>query len=141
MNAAHIPEIPALTDLEGKTFDPASLKNKVYIISYFQTWCGDCVKEQPELQKLKEHFGDNLEILMVSDEPVEKLSGFKTHFNTSLNIYHSEKSLKKDLGVSAYPTTFLFSKEGKLLVKKVEGINWYNNEILDMIDGSLNAFK
>ncbi len=141
MKSAVVPAIPELTDLEGKVYDPAQLKNKVYILSYFQTWCGDCIEEQPQLQQLKQHFGDNIEILLVSDEPVEKLKGFKQKYESGLPIYHSAKSLKGDLGVKAFPTTFLFSKDGKLLVKKVEGINWYNAEIIDMVNGSLKSFK
>ena len=70
MKSAVVPAIPELTDLEGKVYDPAQLKNKVYILSYFQTWCGDCIEEQPQLQQLKQHFGDNIEILLVSDERV-----------------------------------------------------------------------
>jgi thiol-disulfide isomerase/thioredoxin len=141
MRSGEIPVLPEMSTLEGQTFDPATLKNKVYILSYFQTWCGDCVKEQPQLQQLKQHFGDNLEILMVSDEPVEKLQQFKAKFDAGLTIYHTKKSLKGDLGVRAFPTTYLFSKDGKVLVKKVEGINWYNSEIIDMINGSLKKFN
>ena len=136
-----VPVLPEMTSLDGQSFDPASLKNKVYILSYFQTWCGDCVKEQPQLQQLKQHFGDNLEILMVSDEPVEKLKQFKAKFDAGLTIYHTKKSLKGDLGVRAFPTTYLFSKDGKMLVKKVEGINWYNSEIIDMVNGSIKTFN
>ncbi len=137
MTAAATPTLPELKDLSGKTFNPENLKGKVYVLSYFQTWCSDCVKEQPQLQLLKEHFGDEIEILLVSDEDVNKLKLFKEKFPSALNIYQSSKGLKKDLGVSAFPTTYLISKEGKVLVKKVEGINWYTNEIIDMVEGGL----
>lgn len=137
MSASKAPALPELIDLSGKTFDPENLKGKVYVLSYFQTWCSDCVKEQPQLQLLKEHFGNDIEILFVSDEDPNKLKMFKERFPSALNIYHSSKNLKKELGVTAFPTTYLISKNGKVLVKKVEGINWYTNEIIDMVEGGL----
>lgn len=126
-----------LTQLNGETLKIKSLKNKVVIISFFQTWCSDCVKEQPDLLKLKEKFGDQIEILMISDEPVDLMQKFKEKFNSGLNYYHSSVKLKPDLSVSAYPTTYLFDKKGVEKIKKVEGINWYTPEIIEMIEQSL----
>lgn len=142
MRSTTIPDIPELIALDGSKFDKGTLKDKVYIISFFQTWCSDCVKEQPELKKLIDHFGsDKLEVLLVSDEPMEKLKAFSDKFSSGLKILRTPKSLKGDLGVRAFPTTYLFSKEGKMLIKKVEGIDWYNSEIIDMIDGNFNQNK
>jgi len=133
---AKAPQLPPLTDINGKSFDVKKLKGKVYILSYFQTWCGDCVKEQPQLQKLQEKFGaDKLEILMVSDEPIGKIDTFKNRFQSELNFYHSALRLKgPELGVRKFPTTYLISKKGKVAELKEEGINWYTDEIVALIE-------
>lgn len=126
-----------LTNLNGEILKAKTLKKKVVIISFFQTWCGDCVKEQPDLLKLKEKFGDQIEILMISDEPIDLMLKFKEKFNSGLNFYHSSAKLKPDMGVGAYPTTYLFNKDGEEKIKKVEGINWYTPEVITMIEQSL----
>ncbi|MDI1233998.1 MAG: TlpA disulfide reductase family protein [bacterium] len=126
-----------LTNLQGDIFNSKTLDNKVVIISFFQTWCGDCVKEQPNLLKLKEKFGDQLEVLMISDEPTDLITKFKEKFNSGLNFYHSSVKLKPDLNVTAYPTTYLFDKKGETKIMKVEGINWYTPEIITQIEQSL----
>ena len=41
-----------LTDLQNQKFDGILLKNKVFIVSYFQTWCGDCVKAMPKVKEM-----------------------------------------------------------------------------------------
>jgi thiol-disulfide isomerase/thioredoxin len=130
------PVLPALTDMQGKNFDAETLKGKVYILSYFQTWCGDCVKEQPQLQKLQDRFGaDKLQILMVSDEPAEKIAAFRTRFASGLDFYHTDVALKgPEIGVKAYPTTYLISKKGKVEEVKVEGINWYTDDMIALIE-------
>lgn len=131
-----IPELPVLTAVEDQSIlNQEELKGKVVIVSYFQTWCSDCVKEQPELQKLSEHFGkDKLRILMVSDEDAGKLATFKKRFGSKLDFYKSEKSLGKELGVKAYPTTVLYDKKSEIKLKKVEGIDWYNDETINLIE-------
>lgn len=128
-------ELPVLTSAEHVVFDQGSLKGKVVIASYFQTWCSDCVKEQPDLQKLQDHFGkDKLTVLMISDEPHEKIAAFKTMFGSQLGFYKSASGLKQDLGIKAFPTTFLLDRKGKVKLKKVEGIHWYTPEIIAKID-------
>lgn len=134
-----IHRVPALQHLDGSSVAESETKGRVCIVSYFQTWCGDCVKEQPELQKLANHFGkDKLKILMVSDEPAEKIAAFKAQFNSGLDFYHTVSSLKKDIGIKGFPTTYLLGKQAEVTEVKVEGINWYNNETIALISKLLN---
>lgn len=130
--------IPIIFNKDSVLLDKDNLKNKVVLISYFQTWCGDCVKEQPELQKLQNLFGtDSLSVLMISDEPLYKINAFQNRFSSQLNFYKTNSGLKKDLGVNAFPTTYLIDKDGKVLIRKVEGINWYTPEVIQTIRKAL----
>jgi len=139
MRSVNYPELPVLTDLRGQVFDPSVLNNKVYMLSYFQTWCSDCVKEQPQLEALQNKYGkDNLEIILITDETQEKVEQFVAMFNPKILIYRTESGLKKDLGIRAFPTTYLFGKDGKLLRKTVEGIDWNTEKVHQLIDAQLN---
>lgn len=130
--------IPDLLQLDGTTVTAKDLKGKVCIVSYFQTWCSDCVKEQPELQKLQQRFGsDSLLVLMVSDEPPEKIAAFKAQFQSNLKFYHTSVSLKKDLGIKGFPTTYLLNKQSIVEDMKIEGINWYTDETIAQISSLL----
>jgi peroxiredoxin len=136
-NAISAPENPffvsKLIDLEGNTFDPNQLKESVFVVSYFQTWCSDCVKEQPELLKLETHFkGQNFKVLMVSDEPTELLVKFKEKFQSQLSFYQLQVPIKS-IGISRFPTTYLIDKNGVVQEVKVEGINWYTPEIIEKV--------
>lgn len=127
-------KLPGITTLDSQAFNPKSLKGKVCIVSYFQTWCKDCVKEQPQLLQLQQRFGtDSLRILMISDEPVDKIRAFISKFDSKLEFYHTSTSLKKDFGVTAYPTTYLLDTKGRVRIKKIEGINWYTPEVITEI--------
>ena len=128
---------PTLRTLDSVQAGQDLFKNKVVIVSYFQTWCGDCVKEQPELLQLKQRFKDSLNVLMVSDESMAKMTAFKARFQSNLDFYQSAQKLKAELGVTAYPTTYLLDKKGNVLLKKVEGIQWYTPEVIAMIQSAL----
>jgi thiol-disulfide isomerase/thioredoxin len=135
MKSAEAPVIPDLVDINNTKFDAYELSDQVFIISYFQTWCGDCVKERPYLEKLQNHFGkDILKILLVSDEDVDLLQKYRIKFPSNLNYYHTSKSLKKDLNIKAFPTTYLYGKDGKVKLIKVEGIDWYNDAVIHQIE-------
>ncbi len=136
-NATSAPENPFfssnLIDLEGNTFEPNQLKKSVFVVSYFQTWCSDCVKEQPELLKLENHFkGQNFKVLMVSDEPIELITKFKEKFQSQLSFYQLQVPIKS-IGISRFPTTYLIDKNGVVQEVKVEGINWYTPEIIEKV--------
>ena len=136
-NTKSAPENPFFTskliDLEGNSLDPKQLKEKVFVVSYFQTWCSDCVKEQPELLKLESHFkGQKFRVLMVSDEPIELMTKFKEKFQSQLSFYQLQVPIKS-IGISRFPTTYLIDKNGVVQEVKVEGINWYTPEIIEKV--------
>lgn len=122
-----------LVDINGQPFDPNQLKGNVFVVSYFQTWCSDCVKEQPELLKLENHFkGQKFKVLMVSDEPIELINKFKDKFQSQLSFYQLQVPIKS-IGISRFPTTYLIDKNGVVQEAKVEGINWYTPQIIEKI--------
>jgi thiol-disulfide isomerase/thioredoxin len=55
-----------LTDLEGKTWKLANLNGKATLINVWATWCGPCVAEHPEFQKLYEKLKDRKDIAMLT---------------------------------------------------------------------------
>ena len=132
------PKIPidktALFDESGNKISLSENKGKVMIVSYFQSWCGDCRKEQPELEALQKAVGgeDKLKIFLVSDEDWTKINSVKDATKTNLTFYKSEKGLK-EIGIRRFPTTYLLNKKGDVVEAKVEGINCNTKEIQDEI--------
>jgi thiol-disulfide isomerase/thioredoxin len=53
----------SLTLLDGpgkvKTITKAELAGKVVLIDFWATWCGPCLMELPEIQKLIENYGES----------------------------------------------------------------------------------
>ncbi len=55
----------AFLDINNKTLDLKTFKNKTLYISFWATWCRPCREEKPELEKLKKHFKNNQEIIFI----------------------------------------------------------------------------
>jgi len=132
-----VPPFPAfehpMTTLDEKLVNIKDSQSDYYLVSYFQTWCGDCVRELPSIVDLSRQVPENkLSIFMISDEPIDKISLFKVRFYAELNFYQSATALK-ELGVNVYPTTYLVDRKGRILMSKLEGYDWASEEVLNLI--------
>ena len=55
----------SLTTLSGETFRLSDYRGKVVFINIWATWCGPCVSEMPDIQRLQDTYSD-LKVLGVS---------------------------------------------------------------------------
>ncbi len=125
-------ENPLIND-NGQTVNVSDLKDRYVLISYFQTWCGDCIKELPSIDKLQNEVGNKkLIVLMVSDEKKDKIDRFKEKYCNTLNYYQSLKSLH-DMNIRVFPTTYLLDKKGAVIMGKLEGYDWSNEQVIQLI--------
>lgn len=46
----------SLATLDGRTFDPTSIRGKVTLLDFWASWCVPCVEKFPTLQKLSQEF-------------------------------------------------------------------------------------
>lgn len=132
-----IPELPLgktrLETVDGRIFEPSGTKGKYLLISCFQSWCGDCIREAPSIQALQKSLDeDKLEVLLISDEAWEKINRFGKLSKTDLSYFRSQTSFG-ELGIRVYPTTWLLSPDRKVLMVKREGFDWNSPEVHAMI--------
>jgi thiol-disulfide isomerase/thioredoxin len=123
--------VPLTVVDDGRTMTLADFKEKVIIVSCYQTWCKDCAKETPVLNQLAENIGSSqFKVLYISDEDTAKVNRFRRRF-ASANILFTRCAGSMDkLGISAYPTTYLLNKNGQVVKTKLEGYNWLQEEPL-----------
>lgn len=121
---------------DGTKKNLKNLNLGVAVVSYFQSWCGDCRRELPELIALQEAVGgaNKLSIVLISDESRDKINTVE-NLVTSGKIQFLQSSEKlSSIGIKRFPTTYLIDKNGKILDVKVEGIYWNTPETIKIIN-------
>lgn len=104
-----------LESLDGSTLKLSELRDKNVILNFWATWCGYCVIEMPDLQKLQEAHEDNLLVLTVNvGESKEVVLNFMEENNLDLTVVLDEKmNVANAYGIRSYPTTIAINKKGE----------------------------
>jgi len=119
-----------LDDLDGKQVSLDGLKGKVVFVNFYATWCGPCQEEIPSLIELQNKYASKgftvVGIAMDEDgksvvapfvaKELYDVHGQKLHINYPVWLGSDEASDKFG-GILGYPTSFLVSRDGRLLVK------------------------
>lgn len=129
--ANSLPDAPdfTLVDQFGETHTLSDYEGKVVFLNFWATWCGPCQNEMPEIQALYEDHGKNTEdliVLAVANPRSDEYSGadvtqpeieeFLTENGYTYPVVMDlTGEVFSDYGISAFPTTFMITREGKVL--------------------------
>jgi thiol-disulfide isomerase/thioredoxin len=100
---------------DGKSIELASLKGKVVLIDFWASWCGPCLSELPQLQKLhvaNEPKGLHAIAVNVDEGPeLARESAKKIGLTMPIGI---NEGLDDQFGVHLLPTVVLADKSGRI---------------------------
>jgi len=65
-----------VVDLSGNKIALQNNIGKPTVINFWATWCGPCLKEFPDFESVKQHYGDRVNFIMISSESSEKIENF-----------------------------------------------------------------
>jgi len=141
------PEV-TFKDLEAKDVTLGQYKGKVVLVNFWATWCDPCYIEIPwliEMQQKYEAKGFTVVGISMDEEGQSAVAPFlaKERFNVNgqrlpMNypiVIGNDEVADKFGGLLGYPTSFLISRDGKI-VKKVQGLISYE-ELTKAIESQL----
>ena len=104
-----------LETLDGNFIKLSEIRDKNVILNFWATWCGYCVVEMPDLQKLQDAHKDDLLVLTVNvGESKEVVQKFMEDNNLNLTVVLDEKmDTANTYGIRSYPTTISVNKQGE----------------------------
>lgn len=111
----------ALNSLDGKKVKLSDYKGKIVIVDFWATWCAPCRKGIPDLIELQNEFKDIQVIgISVDQNPMEVVPDFVKEFKINYPILLSDSNVLQQYGgIEAIPTSFVVSKDGKIINKYV----------------------
>lgn len=121
-----------LESLDGTTIKLSEMRDKNVIINFWATWCGYCVLEMPDLQKLQETYKDDLLILAVNvGESKEVVQKFMDENNLNLTVVlDKDMAVSNNYGIRSYPTTIAVNKHGEAVRGYVGMLTYDQMELL-----------
>lgn len=126
-----------VTDERGNDFHiPDSIKGKKVILSFYASWCGDCLKELKNLNAVKNTELANVAVLAVTDESLGKLTAFKEKKQYPFTFLRL-KQYFNELKVFSIPVVYLINAEGKIVYEHVGYVNWQDASTLSHLKSLL----
>jgi thiol-disulfide isomerase/thioredoxin len=126
-----------LEDLKGNTAHFTSAEAKVTLVNVWATWCPPCIAEMPSMQALYNKYGTEVSFYFVSLETPETLKRFMEKKGYTFPVYTTNDRFPEPLETNSFPTTYLISKKGKVVINKKGAADWDSDNVYATIDALL----
>ncbi len=116
-----------LYNTAGEQVDMDRKRGKVLFINVWATWCPPCIAEMPEIAKLYESVGDEVEFLMISVDQDQLKAKKWIRGKAFLVPVYFPRQMNVSLSYEAIPTTWIIDRTGKIVFEQT-GMAQYNTE-------------
>jgi peroxiredoxin len=123
-------------DTLGKPVNISSFKGKKIILTFFGTWCGDCLREMKQLDEAMKTNLKDVEVIAISDEPMQKITSFAQRKKYNYTFLQLPKPFAS-IDIYAIPVTYLINASGEVVHAKVGAINWKDPAVISFTEESL----
>jgi peroxiredoxin len=132
-----------LTDINGRVHTLETLTNKIIVIDFWFINCGSCIKEMPDLNKLKTEFEmEDIEWFGVTYDPKENVERFLKRIKFDYIIVPDSKHLTDRFDIRFYPTTLIIDTNKKIVYTgKFGAINGRVDEIRKELKNLIKSKK
>ena len=116
-------DAPPITISEWVKGDPVEEfeEGHAYVVEFWATWCGPCIKNMPHLTKLQEAYQDSVTFIGVSDEKANVVRPFvaKNEMRMGYTVAVDDRSktnnaYMKAAGQTGIPAAFIVDGNGKI---------------------------
>jgi cytochrome c biogenesis protein CcmG, thiol:disulfide interchange protein DsbE len=127
-----------LEDLEGRTFQVASLRGQVVFLHFWATWCPPCREEMPSMEILHREMsaaGEPFQILAVlSNDDPGQAARFAERLGLSFPILKDpDTKAARTYGVTGVPETFIIDGNGILRERFIGARPWESAEAKEIL--------
>ena len=119
----------AMRQTNGETTSLSDFRGDVLFVNVWASWCPPCVAEMPTIETLYNNVAGhkNIRFILLSmDEEPQKAVNFMKRKDFGMPYYFPASSLPAEFRSQYLPTTYIISKQGKVIYKK-EGIADYSS--------------
>ncbi len=118
-------KLPNITSklIDNSDYSSSKQNNKALLIHFWATWCPTCKLEADNIQKISEDF--NVITIAVKSKTNADIQEYLEKNNFDFKVINdNDAKLASKFLIPAYPTTFIYNKDGNLEFSEV-GYNSY----------------
>ena len=117
-----------VTTVADDSFRLSENTGKVTVVNFWASWCGYCMDEMSDLNKLQNKYGDEVTVLAInSGESKSEVDSYVGGQDYSMTFaYDEDDQVSSSYGIEYLPQTYVFDREGKL-VEEFEGAYSYSD--------------
>lgn len=114
----------ALQTLDGRRVSSDSLKGKVVVINFWGLWCGWCLEEMPDIQRLHERYRDDPQVRVLTidnDQNPDSVRDWMRERKYDFPVLLDEAYVTEKAGITGFPHTWFIDRDGR---KAFEQSGW-----------------
>lgn len=123
----------AFASADGQVHQLGNMLDKPVLLTYWATWCHHCVAELPALAELQEKAGDDMHLVILVNEDLEKARAYVQKKGFDLPLYRQKSAASDILHSKKIPASFLIDEQGNLLLKETGATKWGSDEFVQYI--------
>ena len=113
----------SLVNLEGEPVSFETFKGKKIALCFGASWCGNCREELDVIKSIKDADLAGVEVIVISDEPLEKIKNFKEKRDYPFLFLKMNKSFG-EIGINSIPTSYIVNTKLEVKKETVGYLNW-----------------
>ena len=112
----------SLKDFDGKAISYDQFKGSVLVVDFWATWCGPCIIEIPEFNRLQEKYeGKGVKIIGVTlaSGEAKEVKPFISRHKMRYTVLMGDDNQAYDFNLVGFPTTYVVTKDLKIYRKYI----------------------
>lgn len=126
---------------ENETLDLDEHLGKVVVLDFWASWCVPCRRSFPWMNQMQQKYADRGLIIIavnLDNMPADAAAFLEAYPANFQIVYDTDKSLAREFGVQAMPSSLLIGRDGKIIDThvgfKIGEQNEYEAAIFDAIN-------
>ena len=112
-----------LVSLTNEPINFENFRGKKILLSFGASWCPNCLEEMRDLSDIQNSQLNDVEIIIISDEPIETIQNFKDKKGYNFTFLKMIPSFNS-IGINSIPTSYIVNTNLMVMQETVGYVNW-----------------